>query len=171
MKQGELIVCETATAIVNHIRMLSERGPKFTGGIDTPLLCGLKYHTGWDTRIPLESLRHGSGNCMRCLGRYLGYVPLRVNALEPPAQHAAIRRIASMMGWPEASCLTFAAGHYELTHSGAKYRLPYAEDDNLGTEDVVVVVPEYSRRGPFRSGGAKLNASGCLVADDAAGIT
>lgn len=55
MTTGALIVCESTAAIVLHLRRLSPAGPRYTGGIDTPFLCGAKYLNGWDTRIPVEA--------------------------------------------------------------------------------------------------------------------
>lgn len=64
---GDLIVCESTSAVVLHVRRLSEAGPMYSGGIDTPFLCAMPRLNGWDTHVPLDAIRAGeAGVCRRC---------------------------------------------------------------------------------------------------------
>lgn len=50
--------CETITAggaSPWHIRKLSDRGPKYSGGADTPALCGREV--AWDLRANITPFR------------------------------------------------------------------------------------------------------------------
>lgn len=52
-----------------HLRLLTDAGQKFGGGIDTPSLCG-RVQVGWDINVPL-SIHHLTQNCCpKCLILY-----------------------------------------------------------------------------------------------------
>ena len=48
-----------------HIRALTDRGPKYGGGADTPALCGRDLHGGWDLEVDItpEHLEHCCRAC------------------------------------------------------------------------------------------------------------
>lgn len=55
-----------------HIRRLTEKGRKLSGGIDTKSLCG-GVSAGWDLSIPIEDLARlvrVNGVCLQCLNEY-----------------------------------------------------------------------------------------------------
>ena len=57
-----------------HIRRLTEKGPKYGGGIDTKSLCGA-VSAGWDLRVPIEDrvagvLARDNSVCFQCLEEY-----------------------------------------------------------------------------------------------------
>lgn len=51
-----------------HIRKLTEAGPKFGGGIDTPSLCG-HVTKGWDLKVEIN-LAHLKSCCPECSRLY-----------------------------------------------------------------------------------------------------
>lgn len=52
-----------------HLRWLTEAGPKFGGGIDTPSLCGsARSPYGWDLEVAITSL-HIQMACKHCLNK------------------------------------------------------------------------------------------------------
>ncbi len=68
--------CETIHAMGPwHIRRLSERGKKFSGGADTETLCGLR--AAWDINCEIsDASLNGNGDrvgrsCPSCKGKYL----------------------------------------------------------------------------------------------------
>ena len=51
-REGDLIICETASSTWNyHLRQIGPEGPMYGGGAGNAL-CGQKL--GWDTLIPLD---------------------------------------------------------------------------------------------------------------------
>lgn len=50
-----------------HIRQLTDVGPKFTGGADSPALCGRKVH--WDLEVKIEG-GHLKHCCQACVQQY-----------------------------------------------------------------------------------------------------
>jgi hypothetical protein len=76
-EKGELkdySFCEPVSATGRsrwHIRKLTAVGPKYSGGIDTPSLCGYVQPTrGWDikTEINDHHLKHA---CPQCASQYV----------------------------------------------------------------------------------------------------
>lgn len=62
--------CETYSASGStpwHIRVLSDQGPKLSGGADTPSLCGRTV--AWDIKVDL-SAHHLSHCCVSCKEKY-----------------------------------------------------------------------------------------------------
>lgn len=60
-----------------HIRKLSDRGPRYSGGIDTPSLCSRvrpfgdgKGFGGWDLRVDITE-GHLKHTCETCRDEYL----------------------------------------------------------------------------------------------------
>lgn len=70
----EYSFCESVAAYVWHIRPLTARGRKLSGGADTPSLCGMKV--SWDINSPVKAysdrVRDGRGHgiCSKCLAIY-----------------------------------------------------------------------------------------------------
>jgi len=67
--------CETIFAGGNtpwHIRKLTDAGPKYTGGADSPTLCGkVMTFGGWDLPVPM-SQHHLSHVCEVCAAKLKG---------------------------------------------------------------------------------------------------
>ena len=62
--------CETATAGPRsrwHIRQLTEKGRKPSGGADTPSLCGLDV--AWDLEVDITT-HHLSHSCPECTKKF-----------------------------------------------------------------------------------------------------
>jgi len=63
-----LSFCETGFAMSApwHLRRLSDAGPKYGGGADTPALCGRKV--AWDIDVPVtpERLDNPDITCAKC---------------------------------------------------------------------------------------------------------
>jgi len=74
MNTNDLSFCEPAQAAPLAkwcLRVLTDKGQKFGGGIDTPSLCGrVQPPMGWDLAI-LVSLKHPS-ICPQCLEHLKG---------------------------------------------------------------------------------------------------
>jgi hypothetical protein len=52
--------------------LLTEKGQKFSGGIDTKSLCG-GVSAGWDLRVPIADVSRvarDNGVCFQCLSEY-----------------------------------------------------------------------------------------------------
>lgn len=57
-------ICETVHGITWHVRTLSSVGQKFSGGADTPTLCGLK--AAWDLQVDAEKNLTAEYVCKQC---------------------------------------------------------------------------------------------------------
>ena len=74
--------CEAATAGPKskwHIRQLTEVGPKFGGGADTPSLCGREV--AWDLEVDITA-HHLQHACPECAERYWGVKGDRVRLVK-----------------------------------------------------------------------------------------
>ena len=61
--------CETLAAYKWHIRPLTKKGRKLTGGADTPTLCGL--NASWDLQFPVGiDPSHVENCCIKCQAIY-----------------------------------------------------------------------------------------------------
>lgn len=80
MKTIQFSFCETATATSSspwHIRQLTEKGPKFGGGADSPALCGRQV--AWDIDVPVawQEMDHCCHKCVESLRTLKEYKPDR----------------------------------------------------------------------------------------------
>jgi len=72
----EYSLCESAYAGPQnkwHIRKLTDVGPKFGGGIDTPSLCGLigpPQGNGWDINVDITEHHLDENVCKHCHREY-----------------------------------------------------------------------------------------------------
>lgn len=69
-KPGVLSFCETVTATGAtpwHLRRLSEKGCKYTGGADTPALCGRTVCWDVEVDVTAEHLKHACRKCVEVL--------------------------------------------------------------------------------------------------------
>lgn len=67
----EFSLCETITASGSsswHLRQLTQTGPKYGGGADTPALCGREV--SWDLEVPLTEHHLRRNVCHECLAAY-----------------------------------------------------------------------------------------------------
>jgi len=73
VSQMKLSFCEpvwVATAAPWCLRYLTDKGPKYGGGVDTESLCGrVKPPHGWDVEVPVtqDRLDREGHTCPRCL--------------------------------------------------------------------------------------------------------
>jgi hypothetical protein len=64
----EYSFCETLAAYAWHIRPLTAKGRKLSGGADTKTLCGLE--AAWDIKAPILIADRSSGVCRKCVTLY-----------------------------------------------------------------------------------------------------
>lgn len=75
-KKDRYSFCESAVATSFsrwHIRKLTEHGPKYGGGVDTPSLCGHidpERLGGWDLEVGISDA-HLEHACSKCREKYL----------------------------------------------------------------------------------------------------
>jgi len=73
LPRAPVVFCESSSAgglAVWHLRQLSDAGPKYGGGLDTPSLCGrVKPPYGWDLEVAVTE-RHLLTACPACVAAF-----------------------------------------------------------------------------------------------------
>ena len=73
----KLSFCESvvATGVGKwHLRLLTDKGPKYGGGIDTDSLCGrVRAGRGWDAQVAITEYHKEHNTCAACLKEALDW--------------------------------------------------------------------------------------------------